>query len=370
MQDERHSSTVGMSNFGARGLLLAAGLFLQISAVSAVMAQSQPDVPAQNPPTGPAVTVAPESTPSSGAAVATAPVAIVSLDQSVRGAALSVSGSMQVRNGRALINGSGSVTAGTKTANVTLPYRGTLRVCTSTTVNLAADRNAPPGGLPGLLMAMDHGAVEMSFATTPSDANADTLMTPDFRILVSGPGASEVKVRLGNQGDTCVDNGAPDKDAPAATVKPDAPYVVVSSLFDAETYRVQPGQRVMFQHGSLREVIDQEKEPCGCPPAEENDGNEFPLAQSEGLAPMPQVTPPASQVAAPAETKNNAPPLVYPHPEQQASPAASATQPAPATPPSPAAATPAAPPTKQARKKPGVFTKIGHFFKRVFGAES
>ena len=62
------------------------------------------------------------------------------------------------------------------------------------------------------------------------------------------------------------------------------PYVVVSSVFEGGAYRVQPGQRVMFQHGSLHEVVDQEKESCGCPPSAPK-GNEFPLAQSMGLAP-------------------------------------------------------------------------------------
>jgi len=65
-----------------------------------------------------------------------------------------------------------------------------------------------------------------------------------------------VKVRLGQQGDTCVDNSGTD-----------GPYVLVSSVFEGGAYRVQPGQRVMFQHGSLREVVDEEKESCGCPPA-------------------------------------------------------------------------------------------------------
>ena len=53
------------------------------------------------------------------------------------------------------------------------------------------------------MIAMDHGAVEASFAT---GRNSDILMTPDFRILIGGPGTAEVKVRLGQGGDTCVDN--------------------------------------------------------------------------------------------------------------------------------------------------------------------
>ena len=64
-----------------------------------------------------------------------------------------------------------------------------------------------PARCRGLLIAMDHGAVEMSFAASAArESNSDTLLTPDFRILIGGPGAAEVKVRLGEKGDTCVDN--------------------------------------------------------------------------------------------------------------------------------------------------------------------
>jgi hypothetical protein len=158
------------------------------------------------------------------------------------------------RQGKAVIAASGTVTSGSQTTEVVLPHRGVLRVCASTTVKLAADSSVPAGETPGLMMAMDHGAVEASFAT---GRNSDILLTPDFRILIGGPGAAEVKVRLGQHGDTCVDNAGPPVNAP---------YVLVSSVFDGGDYRVQPGQRVMFQHGSLREVVDNEKEPCGCPP--------------------------------------------------------------------------------------------------------
>ncbi len=129
-----------------------------------------------------------------------------------------------------------------RTAQVTLPYRGTLHVCASSTVKLAADSSAPAGEVPGLLIALDHGAVEMSFAaSTAREHNADMLLTPYFRILIGGPNAADVKVRLGEHGDTCVDNAGAN-----------APYVVVTSVFEGGLYRVQPGQRVMFQHGSLR----------------------------------------------------------------------------------------------------------------------
>jgi hypothetical protein len=298
-----------------------------------------------------------------------------------------VTGALQVTAGKTLIVASGSVTSGDKTTEVTLPRRGMLRVCASTTVKLAADKSVPAGETPGLMMALDHGAVEADFAAAQ---NSDIVLTPDFRILISGPGAAEVKVRLGQRGDTCVDNPGQN-----------APYVLVTSVFDGGAYRVQPGQRVMFQHGSLQEVVDQEKEPCGCLAAPQAGSNEFPAAQSAGLAPLqpaapapaptptppPQAEPAAPASATPAETAPTAPapasgtsaaptvtpnaPLVYPpvtspagSPESQPStgPAASDST-APVTQPSPV------PAPAQKQNQPGFFRKIGRFFKRLFGAE-
>lgn len=306
--------------------------------VSAPPAQGQSD-PAASP------------TASSGPpSLTTPPIAIVPLDSKIAGAASLVTGALQVWNGRAYMTASGTISAGANTAQVTLPYRGTLHICASTTVKLASDSSVPAGETPGLLMAIDHGAIETSFAT---GRNADVIMTPDFRILIGGPGASDLKVRLGEGGDTCVDN-------PGA----EAPYVVVTSLFDSGLYRVQPGQRVMFQHGSLREVVDQEIEPCGCPVAPPNPAvNDFPLAQSEGLAPT--LEPKAAPKQAGALSAQAAAPLVYmgsDHatqsaklPQPDAAPVAEAAPTAPARPP--------------AKKKPGVFRRIGHFFARLFGAE-
>jgi hypothetical protein len=271
----------------------------------------------------------------------------VPLDSKIPGAAAEVTGGMQVFNGRAFIAANGTITAGSQTTQVTLPYRGTLRVCASTTVKLAADSSVPAGEVAGLMIALDQGAVEASFAT---GRDSDMVMTPDFRILIGGPGAAEVKVRLGQGGDTCVDNSGVN-----------APYVLVSSVFDGGAYRVQPGQRVMFQHGNLHEVVDQEKEPCGCPPNPQGP-NDFPLAQSEGLAPTLHPAPAPAPVASVGHPGEAAGAMVYnagDHAAQpdEAAPAAAAT---------PAAAPATAPAPKE---KPGFFKRVGHFFKRVFGAE-
>ena len=286
--------------------------------------------------------------PSQVPATEAGPIAIVPLISNNPDATAKVTGALEVSQGKAVIAASGTVTSGSETTQVTLPHRGVLRVCATTTVKLAADASVPLGETPGLMMAMDHGAVEMSFAT---GRNSDILLTPDFRILIGGPGAAEVKVRLGLHGDTCVDNaGAPSVNAP---------YVLVSSVFEGGAYRVQPGQRVMFQHGSLHEVGDQDKEPCGCPPAAAK-GNEFPLAQSEGLAPLPKpVTNAVSLSSAPPQVVE---PLVYKSADHAPQPATEAAPPAGSD------ANPAAKPPAP-KKRPGFFASVKRFVRRVFGAE-
>ena len=338
----------------SRGLAQLLFLTAALTATLGLAAQSTPDVPnPASPQAAPATQ--PGSQPSQAAQAppdadsGPRPIAIVPLDAKIPGAAKEVTGGLRVYNGRAFIATNATITSGAQTTQVTLPYRGTLRVCASTTVKLASDSGVPTGEVPGLLMAMEQGAVEASFAT---GRNSDILMTPDFRILIGGPGAAEVKVRLGQHGDTCVDNAGTD-----------APYVLVSSVFDGGVYRVQPGQRVMFQHGKINEVVDQEKEPCGCPP-EPKGPNEFPLGQSMGLVPLPGPPPSAQAVPANEQAQTKAP-LIYNGAEKAASPA----QPA-ATPAAPAAAapTPAATPSAPA-KKTGFFGHIGNFFKKIFGAD-
>jgi hypothetical protein len=291
----------------------------------------------------------PAATPESNA------IALVPLDTTHPDRGAKVSGALEISGGNAIIQSSGEVTSGAETTQVTLPRRGVLRVCASTTVKLATDASVPAGETPGLVMGMDRGAVEASFAT---GRNADLVLTPDFRILISGPGAVEVKVRLGEHGDTCVDN-------PGA----DAPYVLVTSVFGDGAYRVQAGQRVMFEHGSLKDVIDNEKEPCGCPPTVASArSNEFPLAQSEGLAPLAK-TAPSAPPTAPAQAVA-APPLVFKAPDAAAQAAPENT--APTQPAAPEAASAAAvqPATQRpAQEKKGFFHRLGHFFRRIFGAE-
>ncbi len=327
-----------------------------------------------------------------------------------------VSGAVEVSNGQMLLGNGSAITAGSQAVSISLTRGGQLRLCSTTAVHLSHDRSIDAPDSSALMMALDRGAIETNYET---GKYSDVLLTPDLRILISPPGHADVSIRVNARGDTCVDN-------PGAN----APYITVTSQFDGGLYRLAPNQHVTFERGSLKDVVDTEREPCGCPapavsvgsagsssshpalpgkpvggPSSTPADTDFPLAQSEGLAPPPPL--PTTPVAAPGEVhaqvtvpltyngENPAAPADSNPAGSTASPAAAAPTapakpPASAAPPPPAAAQPATPqaievipavsaPAAQASPTPpaaiqqtpaksgsNVFRKIGHFFARVF----
>jgi hypothetical protein len=290
-----------------------------------------------------------------------------------------VSGAVDISHGETLLGNGSEITAGNQAVTITLQRGGSLRLCSTSSVHLSKDRSVDDPASSALMMALDRGAIEASYDV---GKYSDVLLTPDLRILISGPGQANLSIRVNTKGDTCVDNhGA------------DAPYITVSSQLEGGAYRVVPDQRVTFEHGSLREVVDHEPEPCGCPttpsvsvastgatsanpaapgrpvggPSSTPADTAFPIAESEGLAapPTPRTVPevPPGQTHAQVTV-----PLTY-NGENPTPAPATATPPAPATPapqPAPApevASAPAAPAANQG----GVFHRIGHFFARIFG---
>lgn len=294
---------------------------------------------------------------------APASIATVSLQD------VTVSGSLSVADGRAVIGNNGTIAAGDKTAQVKLTRGGSLDVCSTTKIHLTADASTSGGAL---MIALNRGAFEAHYT---AGEYSDVILTPDLRILVSPPGQVDLSLRVNEQGDTCVDNHGSN-----------APYVLATNLFSGGAYRVQPGQRVLFEHGSLNEVVDNEPEPCGCPPSAPpvtvaasppsrkergKDGapgansaaerNPFPLAESEGLQPPPPA--PSKPEVPPGQTETEVQaPLTYnsAHPELPTPP--------PATSAAAPAAAPAALPAPPKHHR-GFFHSIGHFFRHIFGGK-
>ena len=212
-----------------------------------------------------------------------------------------VVGAKDVMDGRAVLTGSVSVTAKDHTAPISLSRGGTVRVCQTSVLHLSESREVMVAA--PLLFSLDGGAIEIETKATATDA----VMTPDLRFTVRTGGPLDLRLRVAPNGDTCVENrGA------------GAPVLEVSDPFGDATYQLAAGQHVLFEHGSLREVVDHETSPCGCPDEKSVPAvdalmapataaaaeHPFPAAVSEGLAPVAEVpqAPPGEVHAQVSET--------------------------------------------------------------------
>lgn len=185
-----------------------------------------------------------------------------------------VQGLVIVSAGRATIQNNGTVAAGPRTSEVLLSRGGMVRVCTGSTVafSQATGGRVPATGSP-LLIALQKGATEIQLR----GMRTDSVLTPDLRIELSGAAPLDLRLRMNGRGDTCVEN-----------LGKDAPMLHVTEQFGGAGYLVKPGQRVLFEHGSVREVVDRESTNCGCPKPGKGSKDDFPEEVSAGLV-QPQV---------------------------------------------------------------------------------
>ena len=170
-------------------------------------------------------------------------------------ASATISGTLSLTAGRALVGANAVITAHDRTATLALSRGGEVLVCSTSALHAA--RGGGPVLPAPLLLAIDRGAVEIHMAATP----ADTILTPDLRFTIATPagrlagGLLDLRVRVAANGDTCVENRGNA-----------APTLDVAEQFNSGVYQVRPNQHLLFEHGSLREVVDGETSPCGCPP--------------------------------------------------------------------------------------------------------
>ena len=159
-------------------------------------------------------------------------------DASVKGSVI-LAGS-----GTSVLSGS-SIQAGAQAATLKLERGGNLLVCEGTKLSITASQSGRE-----MLFSLNSGNVEMNY---PLGAEADTLLTPDLRLLMPGPGTVHVAVRVSAQGDTCVQS-----------LPGNVAAIVVSETMGDATYQVKPDEAVLFKTGHLGQASSS-RQNCGCP---------------------------------------------------------------------------------------------------------
>jgi hypothetical protein len=99
---------------------------------------------------------------------------------------------------------------------------------------------------------MNSGAIEAHYTLS---ASSDTVMTPDFRILLSGPGIFHFAISSDSGGNMCV------RSLPENTAS-----LIVAELNGDGTYQVKPNVQIMFRNGQVTDPSPLVPPDCGCPP--------------------------------------------------------------------------------------------------------
>jgi hypothetical protein len=157
----------------------------------------------------------------------------------------SVKGAVVLANSGTKVMSGSSIAAGEQAATLKLERGGNMLICPGTSLAVTTSQNGRQ-----LMFSMNTGDIEMDY---PIGAASDNLLTPDFRLLLPGPGQLHLAVRVSAKGDTCVQSLASNSSA-----------VVVSEGMGDASYQVKPNEAVMFKGGNIAGATPT-RESCGCP---------------------------------------------------------------------------------------------------------
>jgi hypothetical protein len=144
------------------------------------------------------------------------------------------------------LHGVQSVSAMGNPTVLRLPRGGEIHVCPGTTLSVTPSKSGRD-----LMLGLSTGTIETHY---PLGAAADVILTPDFRILLPGPGEFDMAVSADRQGNTCV-----------RTLPGNTASAVVSEIMGNDSYQVNASDQVFFHGGRLQNASSAANLNCGCP---------------------------------------------------------------------------------------------------------
>jgi hypothetical protein len=268
----------------------------------------------------------------------------------------SVKGSVILANSGTTVLSGSSIKAGAQAATLKLDRGGSVLVCEGTNLSVASSRSGRE-----LLFSLNAGNLELNYLL---GTEADRLLTPDFQLMLPGPGTVHVAVRVTPQGDTCVQS-----------LPSNVSAIVVSESMGDATYQVKPDEAVLFRGGHLTQA-SRSVQNCGCPappPVQTAKATPPPVSPAQ---PKPVETVPAAPAPPDQHIAVEAPFIFHgndPAPDLSANVAVLKLEnnkiiPLQPTVLPPASAKQQAPSNPQTAKKEshGLFSKVGAFFASIF----